>query len=427
MIRSIALRLAAVCIALPLPAAIAYAVELPPEATERVAASVNQDAVTIHDLDARVRLGLLAGNLPDTQDNRRRLGPEVLRRLIDERLETQEATRLKVAVSEGEVGAGMSDIERQNHMQAGQLGSYLESHGIDPQTLRDQIRSQLVWGRLMRQALLPSIRIGEEEIDTRLQQMKEGLDKPAYLAADIYLPVEDPARDGEVHQLADSLVEQLAAGAPFSGLAQQFSQSGASAGGDLGWISPGMLDDQLMDALSKLEVRHATPPIRTRDGYHILLLRDKHAAGELLSKEPSYDLAQIDLIALPGSSEQERQTNTEKLRKAVEKDTSCADYEKHSGGIPTAHFDRTGQMRPSEMPVEVRALIVPLKQGQMNTEPYVIGDTRRFFVVCQKIEATGGLPSREEVRRRIENERLELQSVRYLRDLRRAAFVEIRI
>jgi peptidyl-prolyl cis-trans isomerase SurA len=79
------------------------------------------------------------------------------------------------------------------------------------------------------------------------------------------------------------------------------------------------------------------------------------------------------------------------------------------------------------MPVEVRALVEPLKQGQMSAEPFVIGDTRRFFIVCHKTEAVGGLPSRDEVRRRIEDEKLALLAVRYLRDLRRAAFVEIRI
>ncbi|HEY1719758.1 MAG TPA: peptidylprolyl isomerase [Magnetospirillaceae bacterium] len=427
MIRSTILRLAAASIALAAPVTSTYAADLPPEATERVAASVNEEAVTIHDLDARVRLGLLSANLQDTAENRQRLGPEVLRRLIDERLEAQEAKRLKVGVADSEVAFGISDIEKQNNMQKGQLGPYLEDHGIDPQTLRDQIRTQLVWNRLVREELLPTIHVGEEEIDARLAQMKDGLTKPAYLAADIYLPVDDPARDDQVHQLADSLVQQLASGAPFSQLARQFSQSGAATGGDLGWISPGMLDDQLMDALSKLELHHASSPIRTRDGYHILLLRDKHDAGQILSSEPTMDMAQIDLVLLPGSSDQERQSNIDKLKKAVEKASSCDDYEKSSGKIPTAHFSRIGLLRPSDMPVEIRGMINPLKKGEMTGQPFTIGDTKRFFIVCARTEATNGLPSREEVRRRIENERLELLSVRYLRDLRRRAFVEIRI
>jgi peptidyl-prolyl cis-trans isomerase SurA len=428
MMRHLAIPLMAVGLVAALPfAAVRAAVDLPPDATERVAAAVNEDAITIHDLDARVRLGLLAANLPDTPDNRHRLGPEVLRRLIDERLEMQEAARLKVAVGEGEVNAGIADIEQQNKMSKGQLGPFLESHGIDPQTLRDQIRAQLTWNRVVRQQLLPTIHIGEEEIDSRLAQMKDGLNKPAYLAADIYLAVEDPSRDAQVHELADSLVQQLAAGAPFSALARQFSQSGAATGGDLGWVSPGMLDDKLTDALSKLEVHHASPPIRTRDGYHILLLRDKHEAGQVLSNEPTFDLAQIDLAMLPDASEVERKNDVEKFLQAVAHAKTCDEYEQQASAIPIAHFQRVGLLRPSDMPVEIRSLVEKLDTGQMSPA-YPIGkDVRRYFIACQRTEATNGLPSREEVRRRIENERLELLAARYLRDLRRAAFVEIRL
>ena len=84
------------------------ATELPPQATERVAASVNEEAITIHDLDARVRLGLLAINLPNTPENRQRLAMETLRRLIDERIEVQEATKHKVEISDTEIDGGVS-------------------------------------------------------------------------------------------------------------------------------------------------------------------------------------------------------------------------------------------------------------------------------------------------------------------------------
>ncbi len=423
MIRAIALLLFGFGLALPLPS---LAADLPQQATERAAATVNEEAITIHDLDARVRLGLLAANLPDTNENRQRLAPEVLRRLVDERLEGQEAARLKITLSESEINAGMADLEKQNHMDKGQLEALLESHGIDPQTLRDQLRAQLLWVRVVRETLRPNIRIGEEEIDNRLAEMRQGLNKPAYLLADIYLAVDDPDRDAQVHQLADRLEEQLKAGAPFSALARQFSQSGAATGGDLGWVSPGMIDDTLLAAVSKLEVNQATLPIRTRDGYHILLLRDKHEAGQVLSNEPTIDLAQIDVVMLPSSTAAEQQEALAKFHRAVAKDNTCDGYEKDARAIPTAHFARAGLMRPSEMPIEVRGLVDKLKPGQMSDQ-FVVDLTHRFFVVCSRTEPVNGLPSREEVRRRIENERLELLAARYLRDLRRAAFVEIRM
>src|SRR5579871_4215037 len=202
------------------------AADLPQLATERVAATVNNEAITIHDLDARVRLGLLAANIPDTAENRGRLAREVLRRLIDERLQLQEAEKLKLEVTDTEINNGVSDLEKQNRMAKGALIELLKDNEIDPETLRDQIHAQLVWARVVRSQLMPTVRIGEEEITARLNAMKEGLNSEAYLAADIFLPVEDPRREPDVRELADRLVEQLKAGAPFSSLARQFSQFG---------------------------------------------------------------------------------------------------------------------------------------------------------------------------------------------------------
>jgi peptidyl-prolyl cis-trans isomerase SurA len=110
----------------------------------------------------------------------------------------------------------------------------------------------------------------------------------------------------------------------------------------------------------------------------------------------------------------------------VAKDTSCDGYEKDIRSVPVAHFARAGLVRPSEMPIEVRGMVEKLHVGQMSDQ-FVVDQTHRFFVVCNRSEPVNGLPSREEIRRRIENERLELLAARYLRDLRRAAFVEIRI
>lgn len=425
MTRPIALRLVAGLCILSL-SAVAWADDLPSNATERVAAVVNDDAITIHDLDARVRLGLLAANIPDTAEQRRQIATEVLRRLIDEHLEVQEAARDKITITDGEVSSGIVDLEKQNHMEKGQLIALLESHGIDPQTLRDQVRAQQLWIRVVRAVLLPTVRIGEEEIDARLAQMREGLSKPAYLAADIYLAVEDPRREAAVHQLADSLVQQLHNGAPFAALARQFSQSGAAAGGDLGWVTPGMIDNQLLDTLSKLEVRGISEPIRTIDGYHILLLRDKHAAGQELSDQPTFDLAELDVTQLPSSTPEERKQQIERIHAAVDKDRNCDDYERHVRGIATTHYNRIGLIRPSETPLEVRPFLEKLRKGEMS-EPMQLEDGVRFFVACDRTEPVNGLPSRDEVRRRIESERVDLLASRYLRDLRRAAFVEIRI
>jgi len=62
------------------------------------------------------------------------------------------------------------------------------------------------------------------------------------------------------------------------------------------------------------------------------------------------------------------------------------------------------------------------------SQPLSMPDGKRFYVVCSRAEPdASGLPSRDDIRERIENEKLDVLAKRYLRDIRRAAFVEFRI
>ena len=52
----------------------------------RIRAIVNDDVISYYDLVQRMRLVLLTGNLENSAETRRRLAPQILRNLIDEKL-----------------------------------------------------------------------------------------------------------------------------------------------------------------------------------------------------------------------------------------------------------------------------------------------------------------------------------------------------
>jgi peptidyl-prolyl cis-trans isomerase SurA len=393
--------------------------------TQRVAAVVNEEIVSLLDLDQRTRLALLSSNLPDTAETRARLLPAVLRRLIDEHLETQEAARLKIVIPANEIAAGIASIERQNNMPSGTLESLLKERGIDPDTVRQQIRAELAWRDAIRHELVPNLHIGENEIDARLATLKANQGKPEYLAAEIFLAVDSSSRDEEVRTLAERLIDQMRQGAPFSAVARQFSQTGA-AGGDLGWVSEGMLDDELMAALAKLDKGQASPPIRTVDGYHILLLRDKRIAGEETAPSTTVELLTIVLSSVPSATAAEREDQLKRLRDALAAGKTCDDYERLAPRIPSASAFRSGRMALNDVPLDIAPMIKDLQPGAIS-EPLSGPNNRRLFAVCSRTETKGGLPSREDVRRRLEDEHLETMATGYLRNMRRAAFVEIRM
>jgi peptidyl-prolyl cis-trans isomerase SurA len=392
---------------------------------QRVAAVVNADIISVHDLEQRMKLVLLSSNLPDNVETRSRVLPQVIRRLIDERLELQEAEKDKISVETGEIANAVANIERQNNLQRGSMEPMLRSRGVDPETLRQQLRAEIAWSEVVRQELSRDVHIGDEAVHTRLTNLKANLGKPEYLAADIFLAVEGPRNEEQVRSLAERLIQQLRDGAPFSSLALQFSQNGG--GGNLGWVSEGMLEEELMRALARLAPNQITPPVRANDGYHILMLIDRRLIGEGLSSGPSVDLLTIELTSLPSATMAERDLQLQHLEAILAPAKSCDELEKLTKTVPSSTYSRNEKVPEAQLPPEVQALIGKLDIGKVS-EPFDLPNVRRFFAVCGRhADQPGGLPSYDDMRRRMENDQLENLARRYLRDIRRNAYVDIRI
>ena len=66
----------------------------------RIAAVVNDEAISILDLESRIVMAIASSNVKDGRETRRRMAPSMLRNLIDERLMQQEIRRLDIKVTQ---------------------------------------------------------------------------------------------------------------------------------------------------------------------------------------------------------------------------------------------------------------------------------------------------------------------------------------
>lgn len=241
----------------------------------RPAAVVNDEVISVLDLAMRVRLAIVGAGVRDSQEVRRRLTPQVLNGLIDERLQLQEAKRLDISVTDDHVASALQQISKQNNMTEGQFLAMLRNRGIIPTTLIDQIRAQIAWRTVVQRRLRPTIAITNEEIQEVVNRLEARQGSVQRRISEIFVAVESAAKEDEALANANRLLEQLQAGANFSGLARQFSQSStARLGGDLGWVQDGELAEELNTALFQMGPGDISAPIRTPAGFHILLLRD---------------------------------------------------------------------------------------------------------------------------------------------------------
>ena len=161
-----------------------------PSPDMRIAAVVNDDIISIFDLVSRVRMVMMSSNIPDTPETRQKIGPQILRGLIDEKLELQEAKKKSVTATDSEIGTSLGLIEKQNNMKAGQLNEYLKARAIDRGALVDQLTASIVWAKLVRRLAAQTTEISDEEIDEALKRVKEHASEPQSRVAEIFLAVE---------------------------------------------------------------------------------------------------------------------------------------------------------------------------------------------------------------------------------------------
>ena len=133
----------------------------------------------MRDLTERARVIMVTGNLPDTPEVRRAVRDQAMRSLIDEHLEMQEAKKRGISITQGDVDSAIARLEEQNHIPAGRFEEFARRAGIDPQSIIDQIRTELTWVRMVRARLNATTVVTDEEINDAIAKLKASVGQSA--------------------------------------------------------------------------------------------------------------------------------------------------------------------------------------------------------------------------------------------------------
>ncbi len=394
----------------------------------RIAAVVNDEVISVADVQSRLRMVMLSSNFPDSPETRQRIVNQVLRTIVDEKLQIQEAKKQNLAASDDEINKAISQIEKQNNMQPGQLDGVLKAHGIDRAALVDQVTASIVWAKLVRRVVAQTNAVSDEEIDDALKRLKESINEPQSRVAEIFLAVDNPQQDDEVRRLAERLIEQMKHGARFSAVAQQFSQSATAAvGGDLGWLRAEQLSPDLAKAVSPMRPGELSPPIRTGAGYYLLLVLDRRA-GRLgaSAEETMLHLVQVVFPLAPQATEAMRRAALAEAQNTRTSAKNCAELLKIGKEKGSSQLSSEGHLRISQIAPAVRAIVTGLQVGQPS-QPIVQKNGVGVIMLCDKETPNSTLPSRDEIADQLSRQRAETLARRYMRDLRRTAFVDVRV
>jgi peptidyl-prolyl cis-trans isomerase SurA len=398
-----------------------------PYPSDGIAAVVNDQVISVDDLASRIRMVMLSTNIADTPEDRSRIAGQVLRTLIDEKLELEEAKHRGVASTDAEVDKAFASIAKQNNMTTAQLNDILKSHGIDRSVLIDQLKASIIWVKLVRERAEDTNPVSDEEIDDALKRLKQSEREPQSRVAEIFLAVDDPQQDDKVRQTALRLIEQMKQGARFSAIAQQFSQSPTAAvGGDLGWISPQELPPQLAKVVDQMRPGELSPPIRTRAGYYLLLVLDRRGGPTVAGDDTTLHVVQVVFPLPPQAGEAARQAAFAQAESVKEAAKNCTDMLR-IGKERAPQLSSEGDLRLSQVAPGMRSFVVGLGIGKPS-QPILQKNGVGVIMVCSKsASGPGAPPTREQVADQLVRQRLDILARRYLRDLRQASYVDVRM
>lgn len=386
---------------------------------------INGEVITGTDIDQRVALIVAASGGKIAADELERLRMQVLRNLMDETLQIQEARAQDMTVSEDEVNESYARIAQQNFGQDPKaLDAYLVKIGSSPNSLKRQIRGEMSWQRLLRRNVTPYVNVSEDEVREEIKRQEEARGADEYRVGEIFLAANSENREA-VAQNALRIVDQLQKGASFVGYARQFSESSsAPVGGDLGWLRAGVLPPELDTVVKTLQPGQMAGPIEVRGGFSIVVLIDKRQVLTADPRDATLSLKQISISFAPGTTEAQATARAQDFAEKMKAAKGCAQADAVAASLG-AEVVTNDQLKARELPGPLQTLVLGLSPGE-TTPPFgSIQDGVRVLMLCGRDDpkVTGGVTF-EEVQTQKEDERINRRAQAYMRDLRRDAVID---
>ena len=378
---------------------------------EGVIAVVNDDPISFTDVRQRAQLLLLSlGGRQPTPEQIQQVTTQALEQLIDEKLQLQEAAEYEVEISDAEIASSIDRLAQQSGITRDGLLQSLIQSGVNPASLEEQTRADIAWRRIMGGLYGSRIRISDNQINEQLKRLRADAQKEQYLAGELFLyaPLETDKEQALV--AAQSILEQLRAGAPFEVAAQRFSSAPTAAtGGDMGWISLDGIDDARRDALRAMAEPGLSEPILVEDGIYIMNLRGK--------RDPSQATTVVDVTRLTVSDRSEKS-----LQSAVDSIESCAEIEDVVAADSNLRSVTLSDLDVDDLGPEGRSMVLNTEIGQ-STDIFAQSGTLAVMFVCDRRDDVEALPNRDQIEDRLYSQQLGMISERSLRNLRREATI----
>ena len=392
----------------------------------KATAIVNGTIITDTDIDQRLALVLAANGGKIEGEERDRLRLQVLRNLIDETLQIQEAKANEITITPDEIDQTFNRVAGNFKRPPKEFAAYLREVGSSATSMKRQIEGELAWRRLLGRRVEPFVNISEEEVKGVIDRLNASKGAQEFHIGEIFLS-SNGADGGQAQANADRIVSQVRGGASFVAYARQFSEaSTAAVGGDLGWVRAEQLPDPLAQAAQQLGTGQVSDPIAVPGGYSIIALIDKRQVLTTDARDAVLSLKQMSITFPAGMSQTQAAPKVEQFGAALKTVSGCGGVEKVAATVG-AEVVANDQVKIRDLPGPLQDMLLKLSVGEATPPFGSLADGVRSLVLCGRDDPqTASGPSYDEIYAQMEDERVNRRARRYLRDLRRDAVVDYR-
>jgi peptidyl-prolyl cis-trans isomerase SurA len=249
--------------------------------TDRVVAVVNNDAITLGELHENILMYRQENRDASATDDA--LAKQFLVRLIDSRLQVQEAEREKITVEDEELNEELHErMKKLGATSMEQFEKLVKDQGLNMDALKKRLRNSLLTAKIVHRKVRLRVSVTERDIDRYLEENRTKLEVGlSYHARHILVQPEDPTSEtswADARRRADGLRAQILDGGDFIELAKSFSRdSSAPEGGDLGTLKRGELAQDIEAQILTLRPGEISAPYRSSLGWHIFRLESKES------------------------------------------------------------------------------------------------------------------------------------------------------
>jgi len=259
------------------------------ELVDRVAAVVNNDVITLSEVEKRAAPELARIDQETSGAERGQKRAAAMKRtldtMIDEKLVDNELKELKVTIGDKEVDAAIDEVKKSYNLNDEQLQQAVAREGYTVAEYREQMRKQIGRYKLISEKVRKNVKVSDADVQTEYDRMTraEGEDYEVHVRH-ILIAVPRNASQAQVEQArrkaAAVAVEAREPGVDFAELAKKRSEgSSSSDGGDLGFFKRGTMVPEFERVAFNLKTGEVSEPVRTQFGWHVLKLEEIRKLG----------------------------------------------------------------------------------------------------------------------------------------------------